>query len=66
MPTGSSNKHYIRKYAINADNCAKENTNDLVNINGSNQTKGQKDIIEIHGDYKDSSLSVEIAKVILL
>ena len=66
LPTGSSNKHYIRKYAINADNCAKENTNDLVNINGSNQTKGQKDIIEIHGDYKDSSLSVEIAKVILL
>ena len=51
-PSNNSASSYILKYT-------KENTN-ILSITGSNQEQGQIDIIEIHGDYQDGTLSITL------
>lgn len=53
--TSSKSSDYIYKYGTSNNNSCN------LSITESNQIKGQKDIIEIHGNYEDVKLSVGIS-----
>ena len=61
QPDSSSSRtnSYIFKYTQNA--ASNSSSTALTDITGSNQIAGQKDILEMHGDYVDHEFSVEVS-----
>lgn len=53
---------YAQKAATWSDGSANAKT--LNEITGSNQIKGQKDVIEIHGNVKDNSISITVKLIV--
>ena len=51
---------HVIKYANNAARVSTSDVNALTEITGSNQIKGQKDIIELHGEVSDNTISVTV------
>ncbi len=58
----SSSEDYVLKYAKPANSWGKSDDGykALYSISGYNQFAGQKDIIEIHGDYEDAELKISL------
>lgn len=51
---------YVTKYAVNAAKVNSTDSTALTTIGGSNQIKGQKDVIELHGVANDNTISVTV------
>lgn len=66
MPTEISDSNYIVKKTSKAANWSETSAGAvaLTSITGSNQITGQKDIFEIHGNYKDATLSISVRVII--
>ena len=62
MPTAISDSNYIVKKTSKAANWSETSAGAvaLTSITGSNQITGQKDIFEIHGNYKDATLKIDV------
>ncbi len=58
-PTSNSENNYIIKKAKGSLN-EPNDYNALFSITGSNQVKGQRDIIDIYGSYTDNSISLSV------
>ena len=57
-PTDNSSSNYVKKYPFN--NGSNE-YNELFTITGSNQKDGQRDVIELSGNYTDLTMKIEVS-----